>query len=259
MKKILFPTLAYMISFSAQNIANASVAKSIEVPQTVGLENKFKQTLDKKQLMALKEEVINMKGKSVQTLIKVMKDNSFPEKNRWMATFLLGQVMGKQSAPFISKFATHPDWIMRMASLKTLAALKQTQTEYKDVYKQLLKDDSMLVRYQALDTVKELGLNDLAPNVWAMLYDKKNYHTMKNKTTSKRTHIVRKIITTIGELKFEKAKKPLLSMMQKDKYKDIHEEIDKTLQSLYGKKSPENNLKLKKDFWKKVTIAETTI
>lgn len=256
MKKLLLPSMFCLLSLNLSTNVCASVPNSIEVPAHVALEAKFKSTLDKKQLMALKDEVINLKGKSVQTLIKVMKDNSFPEKNRWMATFLLGQVMGKQSAPFISKFSTHPDWIMRMASLKTLAALKQT--EYKDVYKKLLKDESMLVRYQALDTVKELGLNDLAPNVWAMLYDKKNYHIAKEKSPSKRTHIVRKIITTIGELNFEKAKKPLLAMMQKEKYSDIHTEIDQTLQSLFKKKSPEKDLKLKKAFWQKIQIAQTT-
>lgn len=236
----------------------ASVStEQVKKVETSSLEKKFRKNLSKKEMMVLRDEVLNMKGKSVSSLIKVMKDKSFPDKNRWMATFLLGQVMGKKSAPFISKFSTHPDWIMRMASLKTLSALKQAQ--YKDIYKKLLSDNSMLVRYQALETVKSLELSDLAPNVWAMLYDKKNYHISDKTKGSKRTHIIKNVISTIGELKFEKAKVPLLSMMQKEKYKDIHVEIDQALQKLYNKKSPQGSLKLKKNFWKKIKISNTLI
>ncbi len=243
-------------------LLNSSVFASVSTAQVTKvnpspIEQKFRKNLSKKEMMVLRDEIINLKGKSVSSLIKVMKDKTFPDKNRWMATFLLGQVMGKKSAPFISKFSTHPDWIMRMASLKTLAALKQVQ--YKDIYKKLLQDSSMLVRYQALETVKTLSLNELAPNVWAMLYDKKNYHVSDKTKGSKRTHIIKNVIMTVGELNFEKAKEPLLSMMQKEKYKDIHVEIDLALQKLYSKKSPDGSIKLKKNFWKKIQIANTII
>lgn len=252
----------FRVSFIALSLSSVSVLASTpktmtEIKSTSPLESRFKQNLSKDEMMKLKADILNMKGKSVETLISVMKDNSYPEKNRWMATFLLGQVMGKKAAPFISKFSNHPDWIMRMAALKTLAALKQV--EYSDVYKKMLSDKSMIVRYQALETVKSLSLTDLAPNVWAMLYDKQNYHIPDKLKQSKRTHIIRKVITTVGELGFDKAKKPLLAMIAKDKYKDIHQEIDESLQKLFKKRSPEGDMKLKKAFWKKIQISETLI
>jgi hypothetical protein len=254
MKKISLAALCLLLTFSAPaKIATKSINKSV----TQKLEKQFKRNLANKDMKKLKEHVMRMKGKSVPALISVMKNNKYPDKNRWMATFLLGQIMGKKSAPFISKFSQHPNWVMRMASLKTLTALKQDS--YTDVYTRLLKDSSMLVRYQALESVKKLELRNLSANVWSMLYDKRNYHVSKDKKSKKRTHIVKNIIKTIGDLEFKKAQKPLLSMMQKKKYKDIYTEIDYALSKIMKKKSPQDDLSAKKRFWKKMALANTII
>ena len=249
MKKII---LILCLSFTAQ----AKIGKSNLSPSlTNKLAIEFKKNLNKIERSKLKGRILELKGKSVPALVRVMKNDSFPDKNRWMATFLLGQIMGKKSAVFISKFSKHPNWIMRMASLKTLLALKQKK--FSKVYGSLLNDSSMLVRYQALDNIKKLDIKKLAPNVWSMLYDKKNYHISKTKT-KKRSHIIRSVIRTVGDLKFEKAKKSLLSMIQKKKYKDIHVDIDYALSKITGKKSPTDESQ-KKRFWKKIQISNMTI
>lgn len=253
MKKISLAALCLLLSFSTPAKIGT---KSMNTPVTLKLEKQFKRNLANKEMKKLKEHVLKMKGKSVPALINVMKNNTYPDKNRWMATFLLGKIMGKKSAPFISKFSQHPNWVMRMASLKTLTALKQDS--YKDVYTRLLKDSSMIVRYQALESVKKLGMKDLSSNVWSMLYDKRNYHVSKDAKSKKRTHIVKNIIKTVGDLEFKKAQKPLLSMMQKKKYKDIYTEIDYALSKIMKKKSPEE-MNSKRRFWKKIAMANTVI
>ncbi|EQC52383.1 HEAT repeat domain-containing protein [Bacteriovorax sp. DB6_IX] len=253
MKKISLAALFLLLTVSTPAKIDS---KSMKNTVTLKLEKQFSRNLANKEMKKLKSHVLKMKGKSVPALINVMKNEKFPDKNRWMATFLLGQIMGKKSAPFISEFSKHPNWVMRMASLKTLTALKQDS--YKSVYKRLLKDDSMIVRYQALESVKKLDLRDLSGNIWAMLYDKRNYHISKDAKSKKRTHIVKNIIKTVGDLEFNKAKKPLLSMIQKKKYKDIHVEIDYALSKITKKKSPEG-LPSKKRFWKKFALANTVI
>lgn len=92
---------------------------------------------DKTQMASLKSETLKHGGESVAALIEVMKNGKYPDKNRWMATFLLGQIMGDKSAPFLAKFLKHPHWVMRMASLKTMLALKQK--DYGRNYASLLK------------------------------------------------------------------------------------------------------------------------
>jgi hypothetical protein len=260
MKKIII-SLCLIISLSSAQASLDKGASNKVITQS--LLKKFQKKSTKKELIALKKEVLSYKGKSVPALVEVMKNGAYPEKNKWIATFLLGQVMGKKSAPFVSKFLKHPSWVMRMASLKTLLALKGT--EYKRSFSSALKDKSFIVRSQALDNISKLNLTSEAPFVWQMLYDKRNYYSPKKKNTKskkasnlKRTNLIKKVITAIGDLKFQKAKTPLLSMTQKPKYNDIFNEIDRSLTQITGKKSPAGSMKLKKRYWSKIAIANKT-
>jgi hypothetical protein len=216
--------------------------------------SKYIKNLTQKELAALKKETISFAGKSVPALIEVMKSAKYPDRNRWVATFLLGKIVGKRSAPFISKFLRHPNWVMRMASLKTLLGLKQKK--FSSDFAFALKDKSLLVRRQALDNIQKMELGKHSSDVWKMLFDERNYHVKKS--GNKRSHIIKKVITTIGDLKFEKAKTPLLSMVQKKKYQDIFTEIDYSLGKITGKKSPDGEKHVKQRYWKKVALANKT-
>lgn len=193
----------------------------------------------------LKRSTLHHKQKAVPLLIKVMKDSKYPEKNRWHATFFLGQIMGKKSAPFIAKFSDHPHWMMRVASLKALMALKQDQ--YHAVYSKALRDPSLIVRVQALDNISQMNIKPLAPHVWAMLYDQTNYVGEAGKL--KRTSIVKSIIRTVGDLEFEKAEKPMVKLIQKPKYTDLITELDYSLQKITGKNSPKSSDSARRNFW----------
>lgn len=210
---------------------------------------------DQKQFAKLKEETLKHGGQSVSALIEVMKNGKYPDKNRWMATFLLGQIMGDKSAPFISKFFRHPSWVMRMASLKTMLALKQKK--YGPQYALLLNDDSLIVRTQALENIRQLKIANAGPQVWTMLYDKKNYYqpTLNGKAMkNRRTNLIKSVIATVGEIKFDQAKDPLFKMIQKDRYIDIFPEMDLALSNITGKKSPIGDMKVKRIFWQKASL-----
>lgn len=219
----------------------------------------------------LRADTLKLGGQAVPALIEVMKNGKYPDKNRWVATFLLGQIMGEKSAPFVAKFMEHPSWVMRMASLKTLLALKQEK--YGTLYSKALSDDSLIVRSQALENIRELNLKGQAPQVWAMLYDTKNYYKpttpspskdeskTKDKTAEslhKRSHLIKKVIKTIGDLQFEKARDPLFKMVQNDRYNDIFEEIDYALNRIVEKKSPEGTKEVKRRFWERTALAFKT-
>lgn len=210
---------------------------------------------DKKELDAFNKEVQSYAGRAVPALIEVMKSAKYPDKSRWLATFMLGRAMGKKAVPFIAKFAAHPSWVMRLASLKVLLALKQH--EMADLYARMLKDDSMIVRSQALANVRDLKLIKLAPNVWSMLYDKRNYYDGKNAT--KRSSIIKEVISAIGELRFEKARGPLLTMIQKDKYSDVFDEINKSLEKITGQDAPKGDRQVKRHYWSRYVLAQKTI
>lgn len=213
---------------------------------------------DTRALSALKAETLNYGGNSVEALIEVMKNGKYPEKNRWVATFLLGQIMGEKSGPFIVKFTKHPNWIMRMASLKTLLALKQER--FGSDYARLLNDESLIVRTQALENIRTLKLTKYSANVWSMLYDRKNYYEPSEKgnlKARKRSNIVKNIISTIGELKFAEARAPLMKMIQKDKYNDIFPEMDMALAQITGNQSPNGDLRAKRLYWNRKALDVT--
>lgn len=200
----------------------------------------------------LKRNAFKHKQKAVPTLIKVMKESKYPEQNRWHATMLLAQIMGTKSAPFIAKFTDHPHWMMRVAALKALLGLKQT--EYTAVYAKALKDPSLIVRVQALDNISQLKIDSLAPNVWNMMYDQTNYTGEKG--ARKRTSIVKSIIRTIGDVKYKQAQKPLAKLIQKPKYQDLIEDLDYSLEKITGEVSPNSVIERRK-FWSKVALTNS--
>lgn len=200
----------------------------------------------------IKQNTLKHKHKAVPLLIKVMKDSKYPEQNRWQATMLLGQIMGKKSAPFIAKFSNHPHWMMRVASLKALLALKQDS--YHAVYATALKDPSLIVRVQALDNISQLKIKALAPQVWNMMYDDSNY--AGDVGNRKRTSIVKSVIRTLGDVRFDKAKAPLARLIQKPKYQDLMEDLDYTLEKLTGQTSP-NSVDSRRKFWSKYASVDS--
>jgi hypothetical protein len=200
----------------------------------------------------LKRNAFKHKQKAVPILIKVMKDSKYPEQNRWHATMLLAQVMGAKSAPFIAKFTDHPHWMMRLAALKALLGLKQD--EYHAVYSKALRDPSLIVRVQALDNISQMKITKLAPEVWNMMYDQSNYNGEKG--ARKRTSIVRSIIRTVGDVRFEKARKPLAKLIQKPKYQDLMDDLDYSLEKITGETSP-NSVEQRRKFWSKVALNTT--
>ncbi|MBF0300505.1 MAG: HEAT repeat domain-containing protein [Oligoflexia bacterium] len=231
-------------------------------------QNKFYLTLSKEQFQLLKEyekesnnksllkklhnKTLKMGKEAIPILTEVMKENKYPDNSRWMATFLLGKIMGKKSSKFISKFLKHPHWVLRMSALKTLLALKETS--YADNYAECLKDDSLLVRIQALENIRYLTINEKASKVWDMLYQKQNYRLINGKL--KRTPIIKDVIKTIGELKYEKAKIPLITMLKKNSYDDVFDDIDYSLSKITGKNSPTGSKEIKKIYWQKLALEE---
>lgn len=200
----------------------------------------------------LKRHAFKHKQKAVPVLIKVMKESKYPEQNRWHATMLLAQIMGPKAAPFIAKFANHPHWMMRVASLKALLGLKQDT--YISVYQKALRDSSLIVRVQALDNISQMKITKLGPDVWKMMFDQTNYTGEKG--ARKRTSIVKSVIRTLGDVKYAEAKPALAKLIQKPKYQDLIDDLDYSLEKITGETSP-NAVEQRRKFWSKVASADS--
>lgn len=206
---------------------------------------KLSKELNTDQLKVVRQEAINLGPKAIPELVKVINSKKHPVKSKWNSIFLIGQLMGEKSIPYIEKLSTHKNWMVRLACLKTLTRLRAKSN---DVYSALLKDKAMIVRYQALETISNLKLKSLSKNVWAMLYDDRNYSATEGKR--KRSELIKKVITVVGDLKFKKAKKPLLKMARSQSYDDIFGAIDYSLAKITDKESKGNSIEAKRLYWK---------
>ena len=205
--------------------------------------------VEKNKLLRLRHDILQASGRAVPVLVDAMKGENYPDNSRWMATFLLGQIMGGKASKFIATFITHPNWILRMASLKTLLALKESR--YARQYAKALKDDSLLVRRQALENIVQFKLKEMAPLVWDMMDDKRNYYDEKNQKGA--TGLVKMIIRAVGELKFNKALGPLVSMLQNDKYRDSYSDIEYSLRKITDKSTPLGvKLNARRQYWSNI-------
>ena len=184
--------------------------------------------LKKSAVSEIKKLVENSPKKMVPILISTMKDNTKSEQARWLSTVLIGKTMGRRSLDLMSKYAYHPDVILRMASLKVLLSL-QAKKKVK-IFESALFDKSLLVRQQALESVKLLNLTSLGKKVLAMLFDKKNY-TLQGKKL-KRDPIMIDVVKVLGDLGYQKSKSLLVKMRSKKRYKDLHRAIDYSLAKL---------------------------
>lgn len=230
-------SMFFLSCFGSANVGDAS-----------GLLDLYKKPISTSvQEKAVQQATLNLANKAVPTLIHVIKEARFSEKNRWMAAMLLGRIMGEKSSPFMAKFAQHPHWMMRTAALKNLLIFKQK--EYESLFVKALRDPSLIVRAQALENIRVLKLQNSADEVWKMLFNEANYSGKNGQR--KRGNIVRHVILTLGELKYQDAKPAFLKMIQNSRYMDLSHELDKALSELTGKISPVGNIMEKREFWKR--------
>ncbi len=210
---------------------------------------KYQMAKDNSKLHELKQATLKMAQKSVPVLVTVLKSREFSDESRWLAMFMLGRTIGRKSAPYISKYTDHPNWMLRVAAYKTLVALDQKQL--KNVFGKGLKDSSMLVKLEALDSIAKLKIKELAPLVWKMVYDESNYIVSAGKR--KRTDVVKRAIRTLGELEYRESQRPLLKMIKNRNFDDMFEDLDYTLSKLAHTNSPRGSIDVKRAFWQKQT------
>ena len=181
--------------------------------------------LDKKQIEKIKKELNENPKLNIPVLFSVMKDKKHSEQSRWLATLLVGKALGKKSINYLSNYVSHPDVILRLASIKSLLSLEAKSK--RKVFEKALFDKSLLVRKEALRAVRLLNLKKSAPSLMKMLLDKNNYY-VKNKKL-KRSEIIKQVISTLGDLKYSKAKGLFIKLRGKSGYEDLYPSIDYAL------------------------------
>ncbi len=244
---LLLGTIFFCFSFSSEN--SHAIAKSLSLDtEHEKLNSLFLN--EKTNAKYLRAQTLGLGNKSVPVLVKVMKEGAYPDDNRWVATFLLAQLMGIKSAPFLVKFLGHPNWMMRLASLRSLLFLKQNQ--YEKNYTKLLKDPSLLVRKQAIENIEKLKIKNAGRAVLGLMKE--------NQILSQRDPIIlEQAIRTLASLKYQPAQDDLVLAMEDKSYQEYYPSLNYALESLTGRKSPPGSWEKKRVYWRQSTSIHSSL
>lgn len=157
--------------------------------------------------------------------------------------FSMTKLMGKKSAKVLSKFTKHPDWMMRLGALKCLLFLKEKQ--FANEYAALLKDNSLIVRQQALTNIHQLEIKEKAKAVSLLLNDIK----LQSSNNSGFEQMTDMTIMTLAKFQHKDSIKTLLEMLKQQQFKNNSAAIDYSLEQLTGLKSPKGDWNSKVSFW----------
>lgn len=181
--------------------------------------------LDSQNQRALEARVLASPSKSLPILLNLMKSEDATLQSKWKGLFWIGQLAGLEAEDYISKFAYHKDWNLRVAALKVLLALKSKKNI--SIYKDLIKDPSMIVRYQCLENLKLLKIKSLKEEVWSMMFDEQNYVKVDGKL--KRGIIFQDILKTLAVIDQERTQKFIKKILSSNEYKDLRMTAMKSL------------------------------
>lgn len=234
------------------NVHRPSYEVTKDTKNLEGLDYLFKADWKKSVDFAkLSKQSLSFGPKAVPTLLKVMKSRSYPEKNRWIAMFSLTKLMGKKSAKVLSKFTKHPDWMMRLGALKCLLILKEKQ--FANDYANLLNDQSLIVRQQALMNIHQLDIKEKAKDVSLLLSSIKQ----QNSQEASIDQMTDMTIMTLAKFGHKASVKTLLEMLKQQQFKNNSATIDYTLEQLTGFKSPKGDWNSKVSFWSNIANSKT--
>lgn len=196
----------------------------------------------------LAQQTWGLGSASTPLLLEVMKSPAFPDQNRWVATMSLGKVMGKNASKVLVRFLEHPYWMMKLAALKALTALKVKEPGAVANYEKLLKDNSLVVRSSAVQTMKLLELKQSASHLVTLLQDERNYTQQAGQRQS--TDIIDQTVIILGQWKYDPAKELFKKLMLREDSMTLSYALDYSLEQMTGKNSPRGDLESKKNFWK---------
>lgn len=189
-------------------------------------------------------------GSAIAPLLSIASDEKNADEMRWAALFGLARLAGKESVGVIRKFMSNSSWMLRDAALKTAAAVNARELEL-DIA-QRLKDDALIVRTTAVETIGHLRLTSTAPKLVDALFDPVNFHG------GKALWIHRHILNVLAELKYQTAVPKLVELLNSSQDEKLQGDVVSALEKLTGKSFKDKPLKDQAFLWKRNTLSDVT-
>jgi HEAT repeat protein len=162
-----------------------------------------------------------------RNLVAIMFDEKGSMDQRWRAVTAVGRIGGESSKPDLEKALKSNEWFMRNAAL--VAILNVDQGRARQWARQLISDDSLIVRAAAVGVLGELKDETAVPLLWEKLYSKENYAGQQS------LFIRRKIVETLGKLE-TKGQEAKFAQILNDSDESLHPPAMDALEHLTNKK-----------------------
>ncbi|MCB0419516.1 MAG: HEAT repeat domain-containing protein [Bdellovibrionales bacterium] len=160
---------------------------------------------------------------------------------RWRAVTSLGEAFPGQAQKTLAKALSSNEWYLRNAGLIGMTHVSRSRSL--SWAGKLLDDPALVVRTAAVKTISSLNGQHLEGQLWRKLYSKENYN--KGKSLWIRKHIAK----TLSQ--FAKAGRESYFMrVLSDSDTSLHPYAINALETLHGKKAPENStLEIQRVSW----------
>ena len=230
----------------------STTAHSANLPSSDEIKGKINQALAKGNSLKNFYSSLGQQygGSAIKPLIDIANDDKNSDETRWASIFGLARLAGKESVGMLSKFMNNTSWMIRDAALKAAAALNAR--ELKLHIERRLKDDALIVRTTAVQTISHLKLKDSAPRLVEALFDPNNFNK------GKALWIHKHILNTLKEFHYTAASPRLADLLQKTQDETLQAHVVKTLESLTGRSFPNKPIQEQIYLWKRNTISEVT-
>lgn len=189
-------------------------------------------------------------GNAIKPLMEIANDEKNSDETRWASIFGLARLAGKESIGILSKFMGNASWMLRDAALKAAAALNAR--ELKSHIERRLKDEALIVRTTAVQTISHLKLKESAPRLVEALFDPNNFNK------GKALWIHKHILNTLKEFHYTAAAPKLADLLQKTEDEKLQVQVVQALESLTGRSFPNKPIQEQIYLWKRNTVSEVT-
>ena len=190
-------------------------------------------------------------GGAIRPLLEIASDDSNTDETRWAALFGLARIAGRQSLGVIRKFMVNSSWMLRDAALKTAAALDAR--ELTPQIELRLKDDALIVRTTAVETIGQLNLKTSAPKLVDALFDPVNFHA------GKALWIHKHILQVLKDFHYNTAVPKLVELLEKsDQDSQLQDQLLATIENLTGRSFPGKSMQQQIYLWKRNTLSDAT-
>ncbi len=206
------------------------------------------------------QDILNIYGtRALDPLLGILENSRERDEARWVSLYGVVRLSGFDSIHLLKKYYNDKSWMLRDAAIKNstilctldktpVQQLNQCKKSFENEIASKLKDDSLIVRTTAVDSIAKLSLKTAADKLTESLFDSNNFHNEKP------LWIHRHILEALEKLQYKQAIPRLSDLLYKTHDPQLQAMTVKTLEKLSGKQFNQKPISEQIYLWKREAL-----